>query len=365
MPVKKIPNNLPQQMTSFIGRERELAEVKAHLTGVRLLTLLGMGGLGKTRLSLQVAAEVMTPVPRRRLVPRPRADPRPGARRQRGGAGARRARRAGPAADPDRVRLPQAAPRAAHDGQLRAPDQACGRPRQRRPARRAAGPRPGVEPRGAARARRADLPGACRCRCRAAATASQRWRGRPRCACSSTARKQHKPAFALNEREAPAVAELVARLEGIPLALELAAARVRSLTVADINARLKDRYKILTGGGRVLLERQQTLRALVDWSYDLLSDSRADGAELGSASSPAASTCAAAEAVCGADPLSSDDVARPARARWSRSRSSCSTRATRPRATGCWRRSATTRARSSSRRARQRRPRRATATTIS
>ena len=81
-----------------------------------------------------------------------------------------------------------------------------------------------------------------------------------------------EPTFALNEQEAPAVAELVARLEGIPLALELAAARVRTLTVADINVRLKDRYKLLTGGGRVLLERQQTLRALVDWSYDLLQE---------------------------------------------------------------------------------------------
>jgi predicted ATPase len=80
----------------------------------------------------------------------------------------------------------------------------------------------------------------------------------------------HKPAFELNEREARAVAELVARLEGIPLALELAAARVRSMSVADINKRLTDRYKILTGGSRVLQQRQQTLRALVDWSYELL-----------------------------------------------------------------------------------------------
>ena len=82
----------------------------------------------------------------------------------------------------------------------------------------------------------------------------------------------HKPSFALTEREAPAVAELCARLEGIPLALELAAARMRSLSVAEINIRLHDRFKLLTGGGRVLLERQQTLRALVDWSYDLLQD---------------------------------------------------------------------------------------------
>ncbi len=116
-----------------------------------------------------------------------------------------------------------------------------------------------------------------------------------------------EPTFALNEQEAPAVAELVARLEGIPLALELAAARVRALTVADINVRLKDRYKLLTGGGRVLLERQQTLRALVDWSFDLLQENEqvllarlavfANGFEL-----------AAAEEVCGADPLTPADV---------------------------------------------------------
>ena len=59
LPAREIPNNLPLQTTSFIGRERELDEIKAHLSATRLLTLLGMGGLGKTRLSLQVAAEVM------------------------------------------------------------------------------------------------------------------------------------------------------------------------------------------------------------------------------------------------------------------------------------------------------------------
>jgi len=117
----------------------------------------------------------------------------------------------------------------------------------------------------------------------------------------------HRPTFALDEKGAPAVAELVARLEGIPLALELAAARVRALTVADINVRLKDRYKLLTGGGRVLLERQQTLRALVDWSYDLLQEHEqvllarlavfANGFERMSA-----------EEVCGTDPLTPEDV---------------------------------------------------------
>ena len=118
------------------------------------------------------------------------------------------------------------------------------------------------------------------------------------------------------------MAELVARLEGIPLALELAAARVRSLTVADINARLKDRYKLLTGGGRVLLERQQTLRALVDWSYDLLTD---DGAapcfNRLSVFAGGFDLAAAEEVVRRRSPVT-DRRARPRQHRWSRSRSS-------------------------------------------
>src|SRR5207244_9959351 len=57
------PNNLPQQVTSFIGRERELADAKRLLEGTRLLTLLGMGGLGKTRLSLQIGADVLEKFP--------------------------------------------------------------------------------------------------------------------------------------------------------------------------------------------------------------------------------------------------------------------------------------------------------------
>ncbi len=103
------------------------------------------------------------------------------------------------------------------------------------------------------------------------------------------------------------MAELVARLEGIPLAIELAAARIRALSVADINARLQDRYKLLTGGSRVLQERQQTLRALVDWSYELLTPEEqivldrlgvfVGGFDL-----------AAAEAVCGMEPLAGEDV---------------------------------------------------------
>ena len=81
-----------------------------------------------------------------------------------------------------------------------------------------------------------------------------------------------QPAFALTGQNAPAVAQVCARLDGIPLALELAAARVRVLPVEQLLGRLEDRFRLLTGGSRTALERQQTLRAAVDWSHDLLTD---------------------------------------------------------------------------------------------
>src|SRR5204863_7216831 len=79
-----------------------------------------------------------------------------------------------------------------------------------------------------------------------------------------------KPEFRVSEGNAPAIARLCYRLDGIPLAIELAAARVRAMPVEQIEARLNDRFRLLTGGSRTALPRQQTLRALIDWSYDLL-----------------------------------------------------------------------------------------------
>jgi predicted ATPase len=80
------------------------------------------------------------------------------------------------------------------------------------------------------------------------------------------------PAFALTDVNAGAVAEICTRLDGIPLAIELAAARVRLLAPDQIAARLGDRFRLLTGGARTALPRHQTIRALVDWSYELLPD---------------------------------------------------------------------------------------------
>src|SRR5206468_581309 len=80
------------------------------------------------------------------------------------------------------------------------------------------------------------------------------------------------PGFAVTNQNAPAVAEICRRLDGIPLAIELAASRVRALSAEQIMARLGDRFRLLTGGSRTALPRQQTLRAMVDWSYDLLNE---------------------------------------------------------------------------------------------
>ena len=81
-----------------------------------------------------------------------------------------------------------------------------------------------------------------------------------------------QPKFRLTHQNAAAVADICHRLDGIPLAIELAAARVRYLSVENIAARLGDRFRLLTGGDQTALPRQQTLRMSIDWSYDLLSE---------------------------------------------------------------------------------------------
>lgn len=96
-------------------------------------------------------------------------------------------------------------------------------------------------------------------------------------ACSEAVRlfveraREQEPDFALSAETGPAIARICIHLDGIPLALELAAARVRSLSVDQIGERLQDRFRLLTTGSRTALPRQQTLRAMLDWSFDLLS----------------------------------------------------------------------------------------------
>src|SRR5262249_17804345 len=79
-----------------------------------------------------------------------------------------------------------------------------------------------------------------------------------------------RPGFVLNDDNAASVARLCRRLDGLPLAIELAAARLSGLTPEELARRLDQRFRLLTGGERTAVERHQTLRAAVDWSYELL-----------------------------------------------------------------------------------------------
>jgi predicted ATPase/DNA-binding SARP family transcriptional activator len=115
------------------------------------------------------------------------------------------------------------------------------------------------------------------------------------------------PGFILDAASAPAVAELCRRLDGLPLAIELAAARVRFLPPAEIAARLGDRFGLLAGGGRTVAARQRTLRATVDWSWELLEE-REQLLFRRLAVFSGGWTVAAAEAVCAGDGLAAGEV---------------------------------------------------------
>jgi predicted ATPase len=116
-----------------------------------------------------------------------------------------------------------------------------------------------------------------------------------------------RPDFALDAQNASVVADICRQLDGVPLAIELAAARVSSMTVDEIGRRLDQRFRLLTGGRRTALERHQTLRAAVDWSYDLLEEVEARAFDR-LAVFVGGVTLAAAEVVVSGEGIESDDV---------------------------------------------------------
>jgi predicted ATPase/DNA-binding CsgD family transcriptional regulator len=115
------------------------------------------------------------------------------------------------------------------------------------------------------------------------------------------------PGFTLTDRNASAVGQICVRLDGIPLAIELAAARIAVLSPEQIAARLGDRFWLLTGGRRTAMPRHQTLQALLDWSYDLL-DEREQVLLRRLAVFAGGWTLEAAESVCAVDGLGSDEI---------------------------------------------------------
>ena len=263
------PNNLPQQISSFVGRGRETGEVKDLLARSRLLSLVGVGGIGKTRLALQVAAETHDAYPDGvwfvelgsitdpSLVASSVAQVL-GVRERKGVDLAAtlgnhlKSRRLLLLLDNCEhlidacatlaAALLQAAPEIRILASSREQLQIAGE--QIYPVPPLSLPAPGGNLESLARSE-----------------AAQMFIERVRL---------QDPGFRLTERPAIAITSICNHLDGIPLALELAAARAHSLSIDEINARLKDRFKLLTGGSRSALPRQQTLRATLDWSYDLL-----------------------------------------------------------------------------------------------
>src|SRR5688572_13452080 len=116
-----------------------------------------------------------------------------------------------------------------------------------------------------------------------------------------------EPRFALSDANAPAIAQICRRLDGIPLALELAAARLDALTPDQLATRLDRRFRLLIGGNRAALPRQQTLGAAIDWSYELLTDAQRRVFERLSVFA-SGWTLEAAEAICGSDDVAAEDV---------------------------------------------------------
>ena len=116
-----------------------------------------------------------------------------------------------------------------------------------------------------------------------------------------------RPDFQIDDTNVRAAIEIVRRLDGLPLAIELAAARLRSLPIDEIAARLSDRFRLLTGGSRTALPRHRTLRAVVEWSWDLLTPPERTLVER-LAVFPAGATPRSAEAVCADDDVPADDV---------------------------------------------------------
>jgi predicted ATPase/DNA-binding CsgD family transcriptional regulator len=269
----RIGTALPVPLTSFVGRERETHEIGALLQGHRLLTLTGPAGAGKTRLALHVAAAI--------------TDRFPDGLRLADLAGVASAdlladtlaRALGVSPQPTRpVRdsLRDAARElhclllvdncehvVAEAAELVADVLAAGgRLRVLATSREVLGvpgevsyevrPLPVPSPRAAFRAATASGYDAVRLFVDRAVSAAR--------------------GFELTDANASAVATLCQQLDGLPLAIELAASRVRSFPPTELVAHLDQRFELLSGGARTVLPRHRTLRAAIDWSYDLLGD---------------------------------------------------------------------------------------------
>jgi predicted ATPase/DNA-binding SARP family transcriptional activator len=268
--VKAPHHNLPAQLTSFIGRQKEITRVKSLLNAHRLVTLTGSGGTGKSRLSLQIASELLEKFPDGvwlvELAPLTEPERVPSAVAR--GLGLRET------TDPEAVSLLEDFLKSKHlllildncehliEDCARLANallHACPHLSILASSREALG----IEGEASFRVPPLSFPPAGK----APDSLTQYEAIRLFVERAETA----SPEFTLSMQHAPAVAQICQRLDGIPLALELAAARLKLLSVEEIADRLDDTFRLLTGGSRAALPRYQTLRASIDWSYALLS----------------------------------------------------------------------------------------------
>src|SRR5579862_4350368 len=264
-------HNLPSQATSFVGRTAELAELRALVAGgSRLVTITGPGGIGKSRLALQVAADALdgtgdgvwlaelAPVTEPELVAHTAA-----AALRVGEAPGRPMLGTLTDAISDRDLLlildnaEQVLGAVAElaDAVIRSCPRVCLLVTSREPL--------GIGGEHVFRVPGLAVPPAD-------LAAPDRLAAFESVQLFAEHAALHQRGFVVDDASAAAVTAICVRLDGIPLALELAAARLGSLSVSEISARLDQRFRLLTTGNRTALARHQTLRALIDWSYELL-----------------------------------------------------------------------------------------------
>lgn len=302
----QLRHNLPAQFTSFIGRSRELAEIRGLRKTNRLVTLTGSGGAGKTRLALQAAADdvddsgsevwlvELAPVRETELVVARTAEA-VGVREEPGRpligvlVDALRTRRALLVLDNCEHLVTACAELT--DTLLRSCPDVSVLATSREPL--------GIPGEQVFRVPSLSIPGA---------------KGSDGGVSESEAvqlfvdrARQQVPDFEPSGDIAVAMASICRQLDGIPLALELAAASLRRLSAVEIAERLDNRFRLLTGGSRTAMPRQQTLRATVDWSFELLNS--AEQRTLSRLSVFVNGwSLAAAEEVCAMDEVQGDDV---------------------------------------------------------
>jgi predicted ATPase/class 3 adenylate cyclase/DNA-binding CsgD family transcriptional regulator len=258
-----VSQHLPVQLTSFVGRDAQIHEVRQLVTDNRLVTLTGTGGVGKTRLAIQVAAQLAGEFGR---FPQgvwyvdlaPITDP--------GLVAIAMARALGLPDQPGRSTI-DTLTRFIGDRQMLVVLDNCEHLLDASAALILAllGACAEVRLLGTSR-EPIGVPGEVTWRVPSLSLADE-------AVDLFTDRARHaRPDFAVSDDNAAAVAEICARLDGLPLAIELAAARVRAMSLAEIVEGLHDRFGLLTGGARTAVRRQQTLRASVDWSHALLTE---------------------------------------------------------------------------------------------